>query len=220
MVERKPQRDIFWKALVYTIIIFFVGMFFGYLLENQRVNKIEGEFEDLILEWNEEEVLSSYYQSVLNEDFCKEAIRRNIIFGDKIYEAGLKLETYEDSNRFRVNLFNEKRNYALLKSKFYINSKIIKEKCDADYEYVFYFYLDDPEIEVDQKQRTMSRVLLDLKYELGDKIILMPFAVDLGTGIVDIMVDKYNIENYPAIVLKENIILEDIHTKDELMEFF
>ena len=36
----KPQKDVFWKALVYTIIVFVLGVFAGYLLEESRVNKI------------------------------------------------------------------------------------------------------------------------------------------------------------------------------------
>jgi hypothetical protein len=220
MVEIKPQRDVFWKALVYTIIIFLVGMFFGYLLEDNRVNKIENDFENLLLDWNDAEALSLYYQTVLEEDFCDQAIEQNVLFGDKIYEAGLRLEKYEEANRFNDNLLEEKKNYALLKIKFYINSKIIKERCNADYDYVFYFYLDDPELAIEQKQRTMSRVLLDLKYEMGDKIILIPLATDLDISVIDILVNKYKVEEHPTIVIKENIILDGIRTKEELMEFF
>jgi hypothetical protein len=217
MVEMKPQKDVFWKALIYTIIIFLIGMFFGYLLEEQRVNKIEDNFEDLLLDWNDAEVLSTYYQSILGEDFCEQAVKQNIEFGDRIYRAGLKLGEYEAANRISGNLIKQKKNYALLKAKFFVNSKVIKEKCNADYEYVFYFYLDDPDIDTMEKQKVMSRVLLDLKYDMGDKIILMPFAADLGTSVVDLMINKYGITEYPSIVLREKVILSGLHTKEELM---
>ena len=139
VIHRKPQKDVFWKALLYTVIVFLLGVFVGYVLEENRVSQIEIEFEELLLDWNDAEVLSFYYQN-LDEDFCEEAIQQNLVFGDKIYEAGLRLGEYDLANRLTEDLDIEKKNYALLKTKFFINSKIIKERCDADYEFVLYFY--------------------------------------------------------------------------------
>ena len=84
MVEEvKPQKSVFLKALIYTIIVFIIGMFFGFILEENRVNKIEDNLNDLLAEWNDAEILSLYYQSVLNEDVCEESIQQNIEFGEK-----------------------------------------------------------------------------------------------------------------------------------------
>ncbi|MBT3690929.1 hypothetical protein HOG16_01655 [Candidatus Woesearchaeota archaeon] len=215
----KPQKDVFWKALVYTIIVFVLGVFAGYLLEESRVNKINDNFQQLLIEWDDAEAQLNYYQ-LLDEDFCDLAIQQNLKFGDEIYQRGLKLEEYESANRFLDELDLEKKKYNLLKTKFFISSKTIKEKCDADYEFVFYFYLDTPEFETKEKQRVVSRVLMDLKYELGDEIILMPLAADMDIGVINILVEKYNVQEYPTVIIKENIKITGVHSVDELMEFF
>jgi hypothetical protein len=216
----KAQKDVFWKALILTVVVFLIGVFFGYLLEENRVNKIQDNFELLIIDWDDAESQSSYYQ-VLDEDFCDEAIVQNLKFGDEIYEKGLKLEEYESANRFLDKLDIEKKKYNLLKIKFFINSKILKEKCNADYEYLFYFYQDvDPNTDVKEKQRAMSRVLMDVKFELGDKIILMPLAADMDLGVVNILLDKYGVTEFPSIVIKESVRLDGVHTQEEILEFF
>jgi hypothetical protein len=215
----KPQKDVFWKALVFTAIVFLLGVLFGYLLEADRVSKIEDNFEELIIDWDDAESLSSYFQT-LETDFCDVAIKQNLKFGDKIYERGLQLERYEDSNRFLDKLDIEKKKYNLLKTKFFINSKIIKEKCNADYDFIFYFYLNDPELEVQEQQKVMSRVLMDVKYELGDKVILMPFVADMDISVVDVLLEKYGVESYPSVVIKENIRLDGLYTVEEVLEFF
>ena len=214
------QKDVFWKALLLTVVVFLIGVFFGYLLEENRVSKIEDNFDLLIIDWDDAESQSSYYQ-ILDEDFCEEAIIQNLKFGDEIYAKGLKLEEYEAANRFLDRLDIEKKKYNLLKIKFFINSKTIKEKCNADYEYLFYFYSDiDPPTDVKEKQRAMSRVLMDVKFELGDKIILMPLAADMDLGVVNILLDKYGVTEFPSIVIKENVRLDGVHTQEEILEFF
>jgi len=215
----KPQKDAFWKALVYTIIVFAIGVFFGYLLEENRVGKIEENFDTLVIDWDDAETQTSYYQT-LDEEFCSFAVQQNFDFGDEIYEKGLQLDEYEAANRFLDRLDIEKKKYNLLKIKFYINSKIIKEKCNADYEYLFYFYLDDPNTDIKEQQRVMSRVLGDVKNELGDEIILMPLAADMDLSVVEILKEKYGVQEYPTIVIKDSVRLTGVYTKEEILEFF
>ena len=81
----KAQKDVFWKALLLTVVVFLIGVFFGYLLEENRVSKIEDNFDLLIIDWDDAESQSSYYQ-IIDEDFCEEAIVQNLKFGDEIYE--------------------------------------------------------------------------------------------------------------------------------------
>ena len=86
----KPQTDAFWKALVFTFIVFIIGVYLGVVMEDFRLNKIQEEFDDLVIRWGDIRLQSYYYQSI-DQISCEEAIDENLRLGDRIYEDGLKL---------------------------------------------------------------------------------------------------------------------------------
>ena len=103
--------------------------------------------------------LQSYYYQSIDEIACEEAIDENLKLGDKIYADGLLLAEYEAANRLTDKLSFEKKKYNLLKTEFYINSLVLKERCNANYDVLVYFYLDGTEdLDIKAKQNTVSRV--------------------------------------------------------------
>ena len=76
--------DLFWKALVFTVIVFLLGVFLGYQLEKSRINNVREEFEIIDLKWDDARLQSLYYQN-LEPRFCDSAIEENLNFADKFY---------------------------------------------------------------------------------------------------------------------------------------
>lgn len=213
MVE--PQKDKFWKALVLTVVVFLLGVTLGYYLEAGRIDKVQKEINELVISWDDARTQAAYYENI-DPKYCDRAIEENFKFGDRIYEYGRTLEQYEDSNRLTDELKIEKQKYTLLKLQFFINSKNIKEKCNADYKFVLYFYQDEPEnLEIKSQQVVIARVLGDLKQEKGSEIILIPLAGDFDLGVINLLKETYNVKEYPSVVvdgvvLTGNVKLEDL----------
>lgn len=212
------QKDAFWKAAVLTAVIFFAGVLLGYLIEKNRAAKIEEQFAETELEWADAKLQSLYYQ-MINPEWCDAAIKENINFADRVYEQGLTLEKYEEANQITKKLLFEKKKYALLKAEFWINSILLKEKCNASYKNLVYFYTDDPSLKEEQEQDIQSVILMNLKGKYGDKMMLIPLPIDLNISIINVMKDTYDIKTAPTILINEKISLEGLQKENILEEY-
>ena len=212
------QKDAFWKAGIFTLVVFVLGVLLGLFLDEYRVSKVREDFSRVEIEWADAKIQSIYYQS-MTSSFCEAAIKENLNFADRVYKEGLKIEQYENSNKLTKKMTIDKQKYALLKVEFWINSIILKKKCDANYVNLVYFYLNEPDFNQKIKQDTQSIILRDLKHKYGSDLMLIPLPIDLDISMINIMKDAYNITVAPTILLNEEIKLEGITKQEDLEKY-
>lgn len=210
---------IFVESLLVVLVIFMVGFSIGFYVEFSRTNKIatnylEHEIEALDLK------LQNYYYQTLNSAECDAAIEQNFIFADKIYSDGLLLEKYEEANQITDDLAREKRRYVLLKTELWLNSIVLKEKCNDPFDTIVYFYSGDPSDNLAlSKQKVISNVLKEVKENRGNSVVLIPIAGDLGLGAVDVQLRAHDISDLPAILINEDKILYGYHDVEEIESY-
>ena len=207
--------DLFWKALVLTIVVFLLGVFLGFALERNRIGDIEKEFQKIDLQWSDAKLQTLYYQN-LEPRFCDFAIKENLEFADKVYNEGLRIESYDKASFLTDDLELEKKKYALLKVEFWLNSIVLKERCEAEYVNLVYFFANDPEFEIESEQSTQSEILKDLKEKYGKDLMLIPLPIDMDISIINIMKGTYDISKTPTILINERIKLEGLQSLDEI----
>lgn len=214
----KSQKYIFLYALILTFIVFNFGIFMGYMLESSRIEKIN----TLYLE-TETELLDQITQKnameILNLD-CDLLVNENIKFGDKIFEEALVIQEYEDANRINDNIKFQHKRFDLLRALFWVNSIKITQKCSPDYHNIVYFYqYNNPSLEQESKQKFFSNLLRDLKEEKGGEIMLIPIAADNEIPSINLLINKYNIEELPTILIDENIKLTEVENRTEIEKY-
>lgn len=207
--------DLFWKALVLTVVVFLLGVFLGFALEKNRISDIEKEFQRIDLQWNDAKLQTLYYQN-LEPRFCDSAIKENLEFADKVYNEGLRIESYDKANFLTNDLELEKKKYALLKVEFWLNSIVLKEKCKAKYANLVYFFADDADIETEAEQDTQAEILKDLKEKYGKDLMLIPLPIDSDISMINVMKETYDISKTPTILVNEKIKLDGLQSFDEL----
>lgn len=62
----------------------------------------------------------------------------------------------------------------------------------------------------------MSRLLADLKNKHGSGILLIPIAANLNLESVNLVLEKYEIKEIPAIIVDERKVVKDSVTFEEL----
>lgn len=154
---------------------------------------------------------------------CQEAIKENIKFADRIYEEASLLENYEKASRLSEELKLSHKKYDILRTILFLNSAAIKEKCNSSYQNVVYFYkLNNLDIDTKTKEDVFSRLLKDLKDQKKDEIILIPIAADNNISSVNLILTNYNIsqKDLPLILIDGKIKIKELKNINDLIKYF
>jgi|SRR3989344_6160270 len=210
----KSQKYVFLNALILAVFIFGVGIALGYWFEGLRVAKINNLYTQAELNLLDIKILSDYTNYNIS---CENAIQNNIDFGNKVYEEAKILEDYENAERISESIKIQHYKYDLLRTLFFINSLKIKKQCNAGYHNIVYFYkYESPDLDTKAKQKVFSNILLELKRNQSNRIMLIPIAGDISFSSVKLLTQTYNITQLPTIMIDEKIKITDIESVQEI----
>ncbi|MEM3405401.1 MAG: hypothetical protein QW117_00275 [Candidatus Pacearchaeota archaeon] len=214
----KNEKIVFLYAFLFAIMVFLIGIFIGFTIENIRNTSAYKLY--LISEINMNDInLQSQLLNYFEIDNCNFYEEKNIFFLDKIYEDAKLLSKYEQSSKISDIIKLEHRKFDFLRTLFWLNSARIKEKCNSSYINIVYLYdYNNPSVDQRAKQNVYSKLLEELKQKYGDKIILIPIAGDNNLTSVDILLDRYNITELPTILINEKIKVTEMINLQELEE--
>lgn len=194
-----------------------IGIAIGFAFESYRTNKISDYYKDYEIEALDLK-LQNYYYQIMDKASCNEAIRQNFIFADDIYNRGLELEKFEEANQLSDDLLREKKRYVLLKTELWLNSILLKEKCNQPFDTIVYIYSHDPRNSAKvAQQKIISNVLKSVKERKGNEVILIPIAGDLDLQAVDLQMRIYNITYLPSILINEKTVLDGFNTEKDIL---
>ena len=214
----KKQKKIFLYAFILTFFVFNFGIFMGYMLETSRVNKVNTFYLESELELLDQRIQKDALD--LMELDCESLVKENIAFADRTFQEALVIQRYEDANKMNEDINFQHKRYDLLRTLFWINSVRIKQKCGSDYHNLVYFYkFNNPSIEQGSKQRFFSNLLIEIKDEYGSKVMLIPIAGDNDLPSINLLLDKYNITEFPTILIDEKIKITDLKTKEDIFKY-
>ena len=211
-------KHAFWQALVFTLVVFIMGLLIGFFLEGYLADNIK---EDLIR--SEINLLDEQLRNRAIESFdigCGLAIDSMFNFADEIYGEALKLEKIDKTDKFERGLLILHKQYDLLRMMLWQESADLRNKCWEDFHTIVYFFdygeeVDD-NFELKSLQIVYSRLLGELKDNHPSDVLLIPIAANLNLSSVDLVLQKYGIEESPAILVDENKILMGEITYSEL----
>lgn len=209
------SKNAFWQALIFTIIIFIIGIIIGFFLENYRSDKLEVNLIN-----SEINLIDLQLRNDLIGDFnisCQDAKESTFNFADMIYFESSKLEVFESNSKFTKTLFLLHKRYDLLRMMLWNQAMNVKNRCEGDFHIVVYLYEYNVE-DIDQKskQAYFSRALFDLKQKYPEKILLIPMAANTQIESINLVKDKYFLYEFPVIIIDNEKVLYDIESVDEL----
>jgi hypothetical protein len=215
-MTEKPK--VFMESLIITLLILMIGFSWGFYFENFRTSKVAESYKNYEIEALDLK-LQNYYYQIMDRSSCEEAIEQNFIFADNLYNTGLEIEKAEEANQITEDIIREKRRHALLKTELWLNTILLKEKCDNPFDTVVYLFTHDPKSNAKvSEQKIVSNVLKSVKEEKGNKIVLIPIAGDMNLGAVDLQNRIYKVKYFPTIIINEEIILEGFQTEEDILD--
>ena len=215
------QKNVFWQALLVTIVIFGLGVFMGFVLENWRASRIDDFTQQSEIDLLDIKIQNDIYSKEIFN--CEVAIEENLNFAEKIYEQAKIFENYEKASRFTEDLKIQHKKQDLLRTILLLNSIEIKEKCNASYYEVVYFYkYNNEELGLKAKQEIFSRLLSGLKENKGGDILLIPISGDDDISSVNLLLDRYGVseEDLPIILINREIRITELENIEDLLKYF
>ncbi len=213
--KKNPNNILFLEALIMALFIFGLGLIIGVLIEDARMADINNKYVGSRTNLLDIQTLSELLK---DEDFsCEYKIKKNIEFGNKIYDDALTLADYEKSQILGNKLKEQHRIYDLLRTIFWINSIELKEECPYFHTLVYtYNYGEDDTIEK-QKQEVFSRFAGELIRNNTNSIILIPIAINLDIESLNILKEKYGLEG-TRLVFDEKIHATQVEMLEDFKE--
>lgn len=211
VVQKLGNKHIFWQAFLIASVVFWVGILLGINFERARIDSIESFYFDSENDLFDFELASDV---VYNSDLdCSVLYEKSVVFAEDIFKEASKLEKYDDSNKISKELIALHRRYDLLRINLWQNVVEVNDKCEEDVNTVIYFYdYVEPDLTTKALQGTMSSFLIEMKEKYGQKIILIPVATDTGAESLSILLEKYEFERIPAILVNEESAFDSIES--------
>jgi len=218
----QSQKHVFWQALIFTILIFFLGIIFGLILENWRNSKVEDLYSKSEISMLDIKAQTEVYSTGFYN--CEKAISENILFADKVYNESKVLDRYQKSSVLKTEeIVLQHEKYDILRALLWINSIKIKNQCNASYYNVVYIYkYHSGELEMIARETVFSKLLGELKERKGSEVLLIPLASDNNISSIALLMDRYNIskDELPVILIDEKIKINQLTNIDELEKYF
>lgn len=216
MLENK--KNVFWEALLLTVIVFIFGMLVGIAFEERNLGKINKYYAN-----SEISLMDSItFNKILDEDktTCKSFSEANVKFANRIYEEAIQLEKYEEAGKITEDIKLAHKKYDILRTILWANSIRALEKCNSSTSVIVYLYeYESEDLAKRATQNVWSKILFDLKQEEGNKIILIPIAVDNDLISLNAMIEKLEIKRFPSIIINNKIIISDLTSKQDIQKY-
>ncbi|MCU0642434.1 MAG: thioredoxin family protein [archaeon] len=215
MVMFQSNKHVFWQALVFTIVIFGIGVILGYFLESQRAEKLEFNLMNSEVNMVDEQLRYSMLQN--SNISCDLAVKSIFAFADKIYGEAQRLEKYDSSTQFsRQVMISMHKRYDLLRIMLWNEAISTKTRCKSFHTVTYFFDYSTEDAEKRGEQAFYGRLLTDLKNAYPNEILLIPIASNLDIASIELAKEVYGISSTPSIVIDEKKIVSEVVTLEEL----
>lgn len=211
----KSKKHVFWEALLVTIVIFLAGLFMGMLVETGNSNKMYDLYLQSEISLGDATATSRLIET---RDLDCETIREsNIKIANRIYEEAKLLELYENSGKLTESMKLLHKKYDLLRGLLWTSNQKSLERCN-NYNLIVYLYEYEAE-ETSKKvtQRVWSKILQTLRTQ-SYNFLLLPIAGNQNLTTIDYLMEEYNVEQLPAIVINNEHVLYELDSAKPILD--
>ncbi len=211
----KSKKHVFWEALLITIVIFLGGLFLGMLIETANSTKISNLYLQSEISLTDTSATAQLAQDIsLN---CSVVKDQNIIVANRIYEEAKLLELYEDSGKLTDTMKLLHKKYDLLRTFLWMANEKSLKRCN-NYNLVVYLYeYGSEDSEIKAKQNVWSKVLLDIKEESFD-FMLLPIAANQNLTSLDFLKETHKVKQLPALIINNERVIYELENAKSILD--
>ena len=213
-MERKNKK-VFLEALLLTCLVFLIGLLLGVLFEQSRVSNIEDSYIQSDTSLMDSFAFNNYID--LNNLDCSSLNSYNLNFADKIYSEAKTLEDYEQSGKITDRIKEEHKKYDVMRTLLWVDLLKTSEICPNNVHTIVYLYEYDPkDLTKKAVNSVWSNVLLDLKVDYKEDILLLPIAVNNDVVSLNAILEDYDIKGYPSLIIDNKYVISNLTSAKDL----
>lgn len=214
------KKRVFWEALILTILIFLLGFLAGLIFENKRVEVIEEYY--IQSENSMMDIFALNNFASLNNISCDALINSNIDFANRIYDEAKILDEYEKTGKITDKMNVQHKKYDIMRTFLWINTLKTNEICknDSIHTIVYIYQFNTNDLTEKATNSVWSKILVDLKEARGNEIILIPIAVDSNIIALNSILENYDIQQYPVLIVDNKYVIKEVSSMNEIEEYF
>jgi hypothetical protein len=217
MVKLGDPKNVFWEALLLTIIVFVFGLFLGYAIENSRIDKINEYYANSEISLIDALALNNVAE--LGNISCNDLVSANLDFADRIYTESKVLDNYDKANKLSDNIKLIHKRYDLLRTLLWTSASKTQQRCEGEFSVVVYVYeRETDDLAKRATQNVWSKILEDLKEKRGSEIVLIPISNDKELSSLQNMIERYRVKSYPVVIVNNEVVYE-LKTVEELEQY-
>lgn len=211
----RKNKNVFLEALLLTLLVFLIGILLGVLFEQHRANNISEYYAQSEVSLMDILAFNNFVN--LNTSECDSLINYNVNFANKIYKEAKLLEEYEDAGKITDVLRIQHTKYDVMRTLLWVNTMNLDRRCTNNVHTIVYLYEYDPKDLTEKAVNSVwSKVLSEVKAVQGDNLILIPIAVNNGVVSLNGIINSYDVESYPAIIIDNKKVIEKLPTSKDI----
>lgn len=212
---RNVQKYRYGAALAITLMVFVMGVMFSNLVDQTRSSSLENDIQKDLTDLESNQLQLSYLRSG-NVKSCGtlRVALTNIVRG---YNQRLgSVQKYQKDSYFSSGDFkNLKRKYILSGIRYWTFAEEIRERCEYNQDTVLFFTTTLEKDDCPACEKTGNQLSL-LKKKYGNDLLIFSIPTRMDDGMVEVLMNQYNVTDTPKIVINGNKTLEGYQTRQEI----
>jgi len=195
-MERQISYPLYAAAFVLSAMVFCVGIYVGYLIDQANQQEISREVGDISKKVESAQLLMLLEGN--GSSSCPVYESQLDSINVDVERVGYKLSYMEDEKHvYDVPL---KKDYFVLEAQSYLLSKRMKEGCGDNSTLLIYFYSNANCTSCRQQGYDILRAREEMAGR-GVAVKIFSFDGDLGSPVADALKSQFNVTAYPSIVI-------------------
>jgi len=214
----KYSYDAFWKAFIFSTIIFIFGLNMGSFIENSTLDKLEKNVIN-----SEVELYDSNIRSNVLEYYnisCEKSIENTFEIADKIYEEVKLLEDLDKSSTIVEGFDEVHKRYDLLRTQLWLDATNLKTNCEDNFNLIVYIYeYNSKKPQAISLQNLYESITSEIKSDYDSEVLLIPIANNMDLNSLELLLENYNIVNQTSIIINNKYVIKGATNYQEIASY-
>jgi len=214
----KYSYDAFWKAFIFSTIIFIFGLNMGSFIENSTLDKLEKNVIN-----SEVELYDSNIRSNVLEYYdisCEKSIKNTFEIADKIYEEVKLLEDLDKASTIVEGFEEVHKRYDLLRTQLWLDATNLKTNCQDNFNLIVYIYeYNSKKPQVISIQNLYEELTSEIKSNYESEVLLIPIANNMELNSLELLLENYDIVNQTSIIINNKYVIKGVTNYQEIASY-